>query len=171
LWEFPRPINVEGSEPPSTEKRLLTSLLAYLKLRGYGDLEIGLFVTAQAAVSLIVRPLAGRTAYARPCFVTALGFLIISASFFAAYLFEVPPLLYVASLIFGLGVGIFIPSSQTLALAKAPTKSRGFLSSVYTMGMDVGNLSGPTMFGTLIERTNSYQVVFLTAPLLRPSRQ
>ena len=145
---------------------LLTFLSAYLKLRGYGDLEIGLFVTAQAAVSLIVRPLAGRTADARPCFMTALGLLIISASFFAVCLFEVPPLLYVASLIFGLGVGIFIPSSQTLALAKAPAKSRGFLSSVYTMGMDVGNLSGPTMFGALIERTNSYQVVFLTAPLL-----
>ena len=145
---------------------LLTFLSAYLKLQGYGDLEIGLFATFQATVSLAVRPLAGKAADPRPCLMTALGLLVISASFFAVYLFEVPPLLYIASLIFGFGVGIFISSSQTLALAKAPTKSRGFLSSVYTMGMDVGNLSGPTMFGALIERANSYQAAFLVAPFL-----
>jgi MFS family permease len=145
---------------------LLTFLSAYLKLLGYRDLEIGLFVTVQATVSLVVRPLAGRTADVRPCLMTALGLLMISVSFFAIYLFEAPPLLYVASLIFGLGVGIYIPSSQTLALARAPAKSRGFLSSMYTMGMDVGNLSGPTIFGALIEKTNSYQVAFLAAPFL-----
>ena len=145
---------------------LLTFLSAYLKLKGYGDLEIGLFVTAQAVVSLAVRPLAGKAADVRPCLMTSLGLLVISASFFAVYFFEVPPLLYIASSIFGLGVGIYVPSSQTLALAKAPTKSRGFLSSVYTMGMDVGNLSGPTMFGALIERANSYQAAFLIAPFL-----
>jgi hypothetical protein len=37
---------------------------------------------------------------------------------------------------------------------------------MYTMGMDVGNLSGPTIFGALIEKTNSYQVAFLAAPFL-----
>ena len=145
---------------------LLTFLSAYLKLQGYGDLEIGLFVAIQATASLLVRPLAGRAADVRPCLMTSLGLLVVSASFFAIYFFEVPPLLYVASPVLGLGMGIYIPSSQTLALANTPARSRGFLSSVYTMGMDVGNLSGPTMFGALIERTNSYQVVFLTAPFL-----
>jgi len=145
---------------------LLTFLSAYLKLQGYGDLEIGLFVTIQAAVSLLVRPFAGRAADVRPCLTTALGLLIVSASFFAIYLFEVPPLLYIASLVLGLGMGIYIPSSQTLALANAPANSRGFLSSIYTMGMDVGMLGGPTMFGALIERANSYQVAFLISPFL-----
>lgn len=145
---------------------LLTFLSAYLKIRGYGDLEMGLFVAIQAAMSLVTRPLAGRIADVRASFMTSMGLLIMSASLFAIYLLEVPPLLYVASSIFGLGVGIYLPSSQTLALAKAPLEGRGFLSGTYTMGMDVGRLIGPTAFGIIIEISNSYQVAFLIAPFL-----
>lgn len=145
---------------------LLTFLSAYLKLQGYGDLEIGLFVTIQASISLVIRVFAGRAADVRPCLTTSIGLLVISASFFVVYLFETPPLLYVASLIFGLGSGVYMPSSQTLALAKAPANSRGFLSSIYTMGLDVGNLSGPMLFGILIENFNCYQVAFSIAPVL-----
>jgi MFS family permease len=145
---------------------LLTFLSAYLKIQGYGDLEIGLFVAIQAAASLVIRLFAGRAADVRPCLTTAIGLLVVSTSFFAIYLFEVPPLLYIASLVFGLGAGIYIPSSQTLALAKAPAKSRGFLSSIQTMGVDIGNLSGPTMLGALIERANSYQAAFSIAPFI-----
>lgn len=144
---------------------LLTFLSAYLKILGYGDLEIGLFVSIQATISLIVRIFAGRASDLRPFSTTALGLLIISISFFAIYLFEVPPLLYLASLIFGIGIGIFVPASQTLALAHAPPSSRGFLSSVYTMGMDVGNLMGPIAFGALVERYG-YRAGFFTAPFL-----
>jgi MFS family permease len=34
------------------------------------------------------------------------------------------------------------------------------------MGMDIGNLSGPIIFGAIIERFNSYHVAFLIAPIL-----
>jgi len=145
---------------------LLTFLSAYLKLQNYGDLEIGLFVTIQAATSLMIRVFAGRAADVRPCLTTSMGLFVISVAFFAVYLFEVPPLLYIASLILGLGSGIHIPSSQTLALAKAPANSRGFLSSIYTMGLDVGNLSGPPLFGILVESTGCYQVAFSISPVL-----
>ncbi|MGP3667197.1 MAG: MFS transporter [Candidatus Bathyarchaeota archaeon] len=145
---------------------LLTFLSAYLKILGYGDLDIGLFASIQATISLVVRVFAGRASDVRPCFMTALGLLIVSISFFAIYMFETPPLLYIASLIFGVGVGLFIPASQTLALARSPADSRGFLSSIYTMGLDVGNLSGPIMFGALIEKYGSYQIAFFVAPFL-----
>lgn len=145
---------------------LFTFLSAYLKVQGFGDLEIGLFMTIQAAVSLVFRVFAGRFSDVKPYLATTVGLFTISISFFVIYLFESPPLLYVASLVYGLGVGIYVPASQTLALAKASAESRGFLSSVYTMGLDLGNLSGPTFFGILIENFNSYQVVFLVAPFL-----
>ncbi|MCX8175714.1 MAG: MFS transporter [Candidatus Bathyarchaeota archaeon] len=145
---------------------LLTFLSAYLKILGYGDLDIGLFASIQATISLVVRVFAGRASDIRPCFTTALGLLTISISFFAIYVFETPPLLYIASLIFGVGVGLFVPASQTLALARSPVNSRGFLSSMYTMGLDVGNLSGPILFGALIEKYGSYQIAFFTAPFL-----
>lgn len=142
---------------------LLTFLSAYLKILEYSDLEIGLFVSIQAMISLIMRIFAGKASDIKPFFTTALGLLIISISFFAIYIFEVPPFLYIASLIFGLGIGIFIPASQTLALAHAPPSSRGFLSSIYTMGMDIGNLLGPILFGALIERYG-YRTGFFIAP-------
>ena len=145
---------------------LLTFLSAYLKIENYGDLEIGMFIAIQAIVSIIIRVFAGRLSDIKPYLTTTIGLFIISISFFAIYIFEVPPLLYIASLIFGIGVGIYIPASQTLALAKAPAHNRGFLSSIYIMGMDIGNLSGPIIFGAIIERFNSYHVAFLIAPIL-----
>ncbi len=145
---------------------LLTFLSAYLKLLGYGDLEIGLFVSIQAVASLFVRVMAGRASDRNPRLMTSIGLSLISLSFLAVYILAVPPLLYVASLIFGVGVGFFVPASQTLALAKSPPNSRGFLSSIYTMGMDVGNLGGPILFGAVIETYGSYQSAFAIAPVL-----
>ncbi|MCQ5377205.1 MAG: MFS transporter [Candidatus Methanomethylicia archaeon] len=145
---------------------LLTFLSAYLKAIGYGDLEIGLFVSVQALSSLALRVIAGRVADRLPEAMTYLGLMVVSASFFMIYLNPLPPFLYGASVIFGIGIGVFIPGSQTLALRKAPPYSRGFLSSIYTMGIDVGNLIGPLLFGTIIQATGSYESSFAVAPIL-----
>lgn len=145
---------------------LLTFLSAYLKLIGFGDLEIGLFVSIQAVASLALRVRAGRYADSRPYEMTYIGLMIISLSFFAVWLEQVPPYLYIASVIFGIGVGLFVPGSQTLALGHCPSNSRGFLSSIYTMGIDVGNLIGPVLFGIIIQSTGSYQASFIIAPIL-----
>lgn len=145
---------------------LQTFLYAYLKLLNYGNLEITLFVSIEAVTSLALRVLSGRVADTRPAMLTYSGLLIISLSFFAVYLAPLPPLLYIASVIFGLGVGIFVPGSQTMALYKSPKGSSGFLASIYTMGMDIGNLIGPIAFGVVIEITGSYQSVFELAPLI-----
>jgi MFS family permease len=75
-------------------------------------------------------------------------------------------MLYLAAVVFGFGVGAYIPGSQTLALSKSPAHSRGLLSSVYTMGMDIGNLIGPIAFGLIIQATGSYLDVFALAPLI-----
>lgn len=145
---------------------LLTFLSAYLKAIGYGDLEIGLFVSVQALSSLALRVLAGRVADRMPAAMTYIGLMVVSASFFMIWLNPLPPFLYGASVVFGIGIGVFIPGSQTLALHKAPPYSRGFLSSIYTMGIDVGNLIGPTLFGAIIQTTGSYQSSFAFAPAL-----
>ena len=145
---------------------LLTFLSAYLKLLNYGDLEIGFFVSIQALSSLALRVFAGRASDRYPETMTFMGLLVISLSFFAIYMIQVPPFLYIASVIFGIGVGIFLPGSQTLALAKAPAGSRGFLASVYLMGFDIGNLSGPILLGIVVQVTGIYQNAFAIAPVL-----
>ena len=145
---------------------LLAFLSAYLKLGGYGDLEIGLFVSIEALASLALRVIAGRRADSDPAKMTYSGLLIISFAFLLVYATQVPPYLYLAAAVMGVGIGIYIPSSQTLALTRCPAGSRGLVSATYVMGMDVGNLIGPTTFGMIIESTDSYQSVFALAPVL-----
>lgn len=145
---------------------LLTFLSAYLKIIGYGDIEIGLFVSIQAASSLLLRILAGRVSDSHPRELTWAGLVVISFSFFLIWLNQVPPFLYVAAAVFGVGVGIYVPGSQTMALAKSPPQSRGFLTSIHTMGMDVGNLIGPILFGAVIQSTGSYPASFALAPVI-----
>ncbi|MEM4658626.1 MAG: MFS transporter [Candidatus Methanosuratincola sp.] len=145
---------------------LLTFLSAYLKIIGYGDLQIGLFVSIQAISSLALRIFAGRAADKDPALMTYLGLLLISLAFFLIALNQEPLRLYVDAVIFGLGIGVFVPGSQTLALAHAHSGSRGFLSSIYTMGMDIGNMVGPLVFGAVIQASGSYTESFLIAPVL-----
>lgn len=145
---------------------LLTFLSAYLKIIGYGDLQIGLFVSIQAISSLALRIFAGRAADKNPALMTYLGLLLISLAFFLIALNQEPLRLYVDAVIFGLGIGVFVPGSQTLALAHAHSGSRGFLSSIYTMGMDIGNMVGPLVFGAVIQASGSYTESFLIAPVL-----
>jgi MFS family permease len=145
---------------------ILTFLSAWLKILGYGDLEIGLFVSVQALASLILRVSAGKWADRQPALLAFIGLIIMASAFALIYVFMVPPFLYIAAVVFGLGVGIYIPGSQTLALSKSPPHSRGLLSSIYTMGMDIGNLIGPVAFGLVIQATGSYREVFAIAPLI-----
>ncbi|MEM1546214.1 MAG: MFS transporter [Candidatus Methanomethylicia archaeon] len=144
---------------------LLTFLSAYLKLLGYGDIEIGFFVSLQALSSLILRIIGGKLSDKYPERTTYLSLLIISLSFFMIYIFITPPHLYLASIVFGVGVGIFIPSAQTLALGRQRS-SIGFLTSIYTMGMDLGNLTGPLLLGLLVEYSGNYMNAFLTPSIL-----
>ncbi|MEJ5293015.1 MAG: MFS transporter [Candidatus Methanosuratincola sp.] len=145
---------------------LLTFLSAYLKIIGYGDLQIGLFVSIQAISSLALRILAGKAADKNPALMTYLGLLLISSAFFLIALNQEPIYLYIDALIFGLGIGVFVPGSQTLALSHAHAGSRGFLSSIYTMGMDIGNMLGPLIFGAVVQASGSYQESFMIAPVL-----
>ncbi|MDH7556815.1 MAG: MFS transporter [Candidatus Methanosuratincola sp.] len=145
---------------------LLTFLSAYLKIIGYGDLQIGLFVSIQAISSLALRILAGRAADRNPALMTYIGLLLISLAFLLIALNQEPLRLYIDAVIFGIGIGVFVPGSQTLALAHAHAGSRGFLSSIYTMGMDIGNMVGPLIFGAVIQASGSYPESFLIAPVL-----
>jgi predicted MFS family arabinose efflux permease len=144
---------------------LLTFLSAYLKLMGFGDLEIGLFLSVQAIGSLGIRVVAGRMADRYPDIMAFSGLSVISLALFLVYLNPTPPWIYAAAAVFGPGVGLFVPGSQTLALRRSSPSSRGFLSSIYTMGMDIGNLAGPLVFG-LIVQSSGYIASFAVAPAL-----
>lgn len=144
---------------------ILTFISAYLKIMGFGDLEIGLFVTFQAASSLIFRIFAGKLSNTRPDASTYLGLAVMTLSFIMMIFLIVPPYLYVVSTIFGIGTGLFIPGSQTLALRHAQRNS-GFLSGILSMSVEFGNMVGPIVFGVLIQLMGSYLEAFILAPIL-----
>jgi MFS family permease len=144
---------------------MLTFISAYLKLMGYGDMEIGLFVSFQAGFSLIFRIFAGKLSNTRPDVTTYLGLIVMTFSFIMMILFIMPPYLFIPSAIFGVGTGLFIPGSQTLALRHAK-KNSGFLYGILSMSVEFGNMAGPIMFGLLIQSIGSYLEAFILAPLL-----
>lgn len=144
---------------------ILTFISAYLKLMGYGDMEIGLFVSFQAVFSLIFRIFAGKLSNTRPDVTTYLGLIVMTFSFIMMILFIMPPHLFIPSAIFGIGAGLFIPGSQTLALRHAK-KNSGFLSGILSMSVEFGNMVGPIMFGLLIQSIGSYLEAFILAPIL-----
>jgi MFS family permease len=143
-----------------------TFLSASLTNLPYAPLVIGLYVIIQGLSSVALRALAGKMADKRPAMMAYLGLLLMSLGLFVIYLTQVPPNLYIAAPIFGIGLGIYVPGSQTLALMRCPPDNRGYLSGIYTMGLDVGTLIGPILFGVIIQFTNSYQDVFALAPVL-----
>jgi MFS family permease len=131
-----------------------------------GPLVIGLFVIIQGFSSLVLRVFAGKMADKRPAMMAYLGLIIMSLGLFIVYLTQIPPNIYLAAPILGVGLGIYVPGSQTLALMRCPSANRGYLSGIYTMGLDVGILIGPILFGVIIQLTNSQQVIFALAPVL-----
>ncbi len=143
-----------------------TFLAASLTNLPDAPLVIGIYVIIQGASSVALRILAGKIADRRPAMMAYLGLLLMSLGLFVIYLTQVPPNLYVAAPIFGIGLGIYIPGSQTLALVRCPPDNRGYLSGVFTMGLDVGTLIGPILFGVIIQFTSSLQDVFALAPVL-----
>jgi MFS family permease len=149
---------------------LYAFLPLYLISLGYtpeaAALIVAVFAAVQGVFSLVLRVVAGKVADRRPDMMAYLGLLAMVPALLVVGLTRVPPYLYLAAPIFGIGIGTYVPGSQTLALMKAPPDCRGLLSSVYTMGLDVGNLIGPIMFGLIIQSTNSFDSVFTVAPLL-----
>jgi MFS family permease len=143
-----------------------TFLAASLTNLPYGPLIIGLYVIIQGLSSVALRAVAGKMADKRPAMMAYLGLLLMSLGLFVIYLTQVPPNLYIAAPIFGIGIGIYVPGSQTLALMRCPPDNRGYISGIYTMGLDVGTLIGPILFGLIIQFTNSLQDVFALAPVL-----
>lgn len=145
---------------------LYTFLETSLDDAGYAIYEITIWVGIQALFSLALRVMAGKVADKRPDMMAYSGLLVMSLGLLVLFFARLPPYFYVAAPIYGIGAGTYVPGSQTLALVKAPPDNRGFLASIYTMGLDIGSLIGPIMFGFMLQSTNDYSYVFGLAPIL-----
>ncbi len=142
-------------------------LVIYATERGVGE-HIGYFFTVYALTLLFTRPMIGKlsdryglTKVLLPaicCF--ALAFLLISMA-------TSLPMFLLAAFISAFGYGACQPAVQTLSMKCVPAERRGAASSTNYIGQDMGQLVGPVVAGTVIERT-SYSTMwqFMLIPLL-----
>jgi predicted MFS family arabinose efflux permease len=132
----------------------------------YPIYEITIWIGVMTIFSLALRVRAGKAADERPDIMAYSGLLVMSLGLIVLFFARIPPYFFVAAPIYGIGAGAYVPGSQTLALVKAPPDNRGFLAGIYTMGLDIGSLIGPMMFGFMLQSTNDYSYVFGLAPIL-----
>lgn len=143
----------------------ITSFLAiYGELQGVGS-NIGFFFTVYAVTLLFSRPIIGRISDkhghvkvlipAMLCF--ALAFLIISFSHsLVMFLFS--------AFISAFGYGACQPAVQALCMKLVPKDKRGAGSCISYIGQDLGNLIGPMIAGTIIDRfgySNMWRIMIL----------
>ena len=126
-------------------------IVVYADLRGV-TANIGLYFTAGAVTMLISRPIIGKLTDkfglvrvlipALACNVIAF-FIISSSSSLISFL--------LAAFIASFGQGACAPAVQALSMKAVPNERRGAASSTNFIGMDLGNLTGPTIAGGIAD--------------------
>ncbi|MBR2742233.1 MAG: MFS transporter [Clostridia bacterium] len=124
----------------------------------------GMFYTATAVVILIVRVLTSRL-FGR---VHTLVIMIPSLAIFSAALFSLSQLnsfthLIICSVIYGIGVGAALPTTNALVVKHAPIDRRGSANATYYASFDIGIGAGAALWGFIIDYLGGYRVAFISA--------
>lgn len=145
---------------------VFTFLPALYKELGFGASVYGLYASVQGGFSILTRATSGRIADRKgPIPVASLGLILVIVSYLLLYVNYLPPVAYIAASIFGIGLGLIVPSLQLLALGDLPSEIRGFASGIYIMAFDLGFLLGPLIMGYYIELTGSYTSILTLFPI------
>ena len=115
--------------------------------------NIGYYFTVYAGTLLITRPLAGSLT-------DRLGLvriLIPAMAFFAGAFVLIScaaslPVFLFAAFVSAFGFGACQPAIQTFSMKSVPAERRGAASSTNYIGLDLGNLAGPVLAGSLVDR-------------------
>ena len=144
---------------------IFTFLPAFYGSVGLGTGAYGLFASVQGGSSILTRATSGKFADRRgPIPIASLGAILMTIAYILLNFFSLPPLSLISASIFGIGMGLWVPSIQLFALGKLDPEVRGFGSGIYSMAFDFGFLVGPIFFGYLIEVTSGYLYMFLSLP-------
>lgn len=124
-----------------------------VKVAGLNEFQAGLLWGAQVLVTILSKPLMGRTSdrYGRRPLIVG-GMILCALSFGAIPWFQDFHLLLVTSTIFGLGEALV--TSSTAALVADICQERHFGTAMGTFGtiFDVGHAAGPIIAGLLLAR-------------------
>lgn len=136
-------------------------IAVYGGIRGVEN--IGLFFTAYAIALLVSRPISGRIADKYGIDKTVIpGILIFALSFVIISFSGSLPMFILAGITSAFGYGICAPAIQTICMQLVSKDRRGAASNMNFIGIDGGNLVGPTVAGVIIAtvQTGSGSEVF-----------
>ena len=142
-------------------------LIVYAEKQGITG-NIGLFFMVSASTMIFTRPAVGKLTdrYGLVKIFVPAVFCDVIAFFMISYAHTLWLLLF-AAFISAFGFGACQPALQTLAMKSVPNERRGAGSSTNFVGMDLGNLIGPTVAGA-IAQTFGYILMWrvMVVPLL-----
>ncbi len=131
----------------------ITTYLVIYSETVHAEEHIGLFFTVYAVTLLITRPIIGKLGDRHglvPVFLPA--FLAFAAAFMLISYATNIWMFLLAAFISAFGYGACQPAVQTLCMKLVPKEKRGAGSSTNYIGQDLGNLVGPIIAGTVVER-------------------
>lgn len=140
------------------------TLVAYMALYGLeldiNEVGAGLIITLCFASSAVIRVPTGMLADRfgrKPLIVYGLLLCAVGTGLIA--LFSNLPLLSVASILLGIGMGFVQPAALTLAADLAPAEKRGLAMGAFVSFFNIGNGLGPTALGFVAE-VSGYPFMF-----------
>ncbi|HDO20896.1 MAG: MFS transporter [archaeon GB-1845-036] len=144
---------------------IFTFLPALYKSLGFGAGIYGLYASIQGGVSIFTRAVSGRVADKHGSIpIASLGLILMLIGYISLNFLYLPPYFIIPAILFGAGVGLWVPAIQLFALATLPPEIRGFGSGIYSMAFDLGFLLGPIILGYFIEIYNNYSIMLKLLP-------
>lgn len=131
---------------------ITTYLVIYADTVNAGE-HIGLFFTVYAVTLLVTRPLIGKLGdrYGLvKIFIPA--FMAFAAAFLLISVADRTWMFLLAAFISAFGYGACQPAVQTLCMKRVPKEKRGAGSSTNYIGQDLGNLVGPVIAGSVVQK-------------------
>lgn len=134
-------------------------LALYAAERGVGQ-SIGWYFTLNAVLMLFSRPLVGNIADKVGVVKVVLPAMVsFAGSFFVISQATGMPMFLLAAVLSAFGYGAAGPMIQAFCMKCVPPDRRGVASSAYFLGMDLGNLVGPVIAGSVVNAVG-YQLMW-----------
>ena len=150
-----------------TFQSLIGLLQAHYRDLGCEAKYFSYFMMSYGLSSSAFRYLSGIVTSRRdPLKVASIGYLISTVALISlGFEYEIPGSLLVAFL-YGIGLGLVIPSQQLVVISSVPEGLRNRAMSLYAMGFDLGGFLGPLAYGWLASSFGyQYAYEYLGVPL------
>lgn len=142
-----------------------SSILSFMALYG-ADLkivDIGIFFTIFALSITVSRPLLGRLADKKGYDIVLVpGLLLMNLTMLIFYKAQTLPPFILAGVIYGIGYGAVLPTTQAMSVLNVPANRRGVANGTFFIFVDLGVGLGSIIWGA-VAHTVGFSLMYLSA--------